>query len=237
MSQGCMNFVKFSPGIPMHRLALSLIPFLTLFAAPGFADNCERLPKPSVTLKRYEEPISLDTRTSVRTLTLLGPVQMRPGKQVLGLTRGTATVRFETRVESYIDRSGQWECASPQITVSYGFSPMTVYVAREFPAGTCAYNEIYQHELRHVNAYQAHLKGIEKDIADTLGARFTSSGPWRGPRGQARARLQQELEERWAPYVKREINKVDATQALIDTPEEYARVAASCNGEIRKVTR
>ena len=42
---------------------------------------------------------------------------------------------------------------------------------------------------------------------------------------------------RWVPFVKREINKVDATQALIDTPEEYARVAASCGGEIRKLTR
>jgi hypothetical protein len=39
------------------------------------------------------------------------------------------------------------------------------------------------------------------------------------------------------PFVKREINKVDAAQALIDTPEEYARVAASCGGEIRKLTR
>ena len=217
----------------MRRLAL----LLTLVSAQSLADNCEQLPGPSVTLKRYEEPISLDTRTSVRTLTLLGPTSTRPGKQVLGLTRGTATVRFETRVDSYIDRSGQWECASPQITVSYGFSPMTVYVAREFPAGSCAYKEIYQHELRHVSAYQTHLKSIEKDIAATLSARFTSAGPWRGPRGQARARLQQELEERWAPYVKREINKVEASQALIDTPEEYARVAASCQGEIRKIAR
>ena len=39
------------------------------------------------------------------------------------------------------------------------------------------------------------------------------------------------------PFVKREINKVDAAQALIDTPEEYARVAESCNGEVRRLTR
>ena len=216
------------------RLA-GLLPIL--FCGHCLADGCDRLAPPSVTLALYEEPISLDTRTSFRTLTLLGPPQARPGKQVLGLTRGTATVRFETQVSSYIDASGRWECASPQITVRYGFSPMTVYVAREFPPGSCAYREIHEHEMRHVRAYQAHLKAIEKTLADALQARFAGTAPWRGPRGETNARLQAELQERWVPFVKREINKVDAAQALIDTPEEYARVAASCGGEIRRLTR
>jgi hypothetical protein len=33
------------------------------------------------------------------------------------------------------------------------------------------------------------------------------------------------------------MNKVDAAQALIDTPEEYARVAQSCGGEVKRLTR
>lgn len=201
------------------------------------ADRCDQLPSPSVTLKRHEEPITLDTRSSYRTLTLIGPRNLPAGKQVLGLTRGTATVRFESRITAYTDPGGRWECASPQLTVTYGFSPMTVYVAREFPPGSCAYKEIHEHELRHVRAYQTHLLRIEQELADTLKRRFVSDGPWRGPVGQARARLQQELEERWAPYIRREMNKVDAAQALIDTPEEYARVAASCGGEVKRLTR
>ncbi|HOY02462.1 MAG TPA: hypothetical protein PLV36_13295 [Zoogloea sp.] len=201
------------------------------------ADRCDQLPSPSVTLKRHEEPITLDTRSSYRTLTLIGPRNLPAGKQVLGLTRGTATVRFESRITAYTDPGGRWECASPQLTVTYGFSPMTVYVAREFPPGSCAYKEIHEHELRHVRAYQAHLLRIEQELADTLKRRFVTDGPWRGPVGQARARLQQELEERWAPYIRREMNKVDAAQALIDTPEEYARVAESCGGEVKRLTR
>ncbi len=201
------------------------------------ADRCDQLPSPSVTLKRHEEPITLDTRSSYRTLTLIGPRNLPAGKQVLGLTRGTATVRFESRITAYADPGGRWECASPQLTVTYGFSPMTVYVAREFQPGSCAYKEIHEHELRHVRAYQAHLLRIEQELADTLKRRFVTDGPWRGPVGQARARLQQELEERWAPYIRREMNKVDAAQALIDTPEEYARVAESCGGEVKRLTR
>ena len=112
---------------------------------------------------------------------------------------------------------------------------MTVYVAKEFPEGGCAYQEIYQHEQRHVKAYQAHIGKIEKDITDTLNSRFATGAPWRGPSGQTRARLQDEINERWLPYLQRELKRVETEQALIDTPEEYERVANSCNGEIKKL--
>ncbi|MCH2220674.1 MAG: hypothetical protein MK097_10180, partial [Dechloromonas sp.] len=64
--------------------------------------------------------------------------------------------------------------------------------------------------------------------------RFATGGPWRGPVGQSTWRLQDELNERWLPYVQRELKKVDTAQALIDTDEEYARVADACDGEIAK---
>lgn len=216
------------------------IPALILIAALpslAWADECDQLPPPSVTIKRLEEKIAINTTYGYRTLTNLGAALARPGHQVLGLTRGNAVVSFQTRSPSYVDRTGRWECSSPQIILTYGFSPLTVFVAREFPEGRCAYNEIYQHELRHVKAYQSHIVGIEKELAETLNRRFATGGPWRGPVGQTQARLQQEMDERWLPYIKREIGRVDAAQALIDTPAEYERVANSCNGEIKQATR
>ncbi|WP_079433225.1 hypothetical protein [Zoogloea sp. LCSB751] len=209
---------------------------LALFCCNSFADVCDELPKPSVTVKLHEEPVGLGTVTGLRTLSLMGPRSLQEGQRVLGLTRGAAIVRFETRVVSRVDASRQWECASPQISVTYGFSPLTVYVAKEFPKDSCAYREIYQHEQRHVDAYRQHLAGIEKELADTLSRRFTTGGPWRGPIGQARTRIANELEERWGPYVRREINKVELVQAQIDTPEEYRRVAERCDGAIKKIT-
>lgn len=218
----------------MRSLAILLA---LLFSGSLWADACDQLPKPSVTVKRLEAPFTVDRQYGYRELTHLGSALAQPGQQVLGLTRGTATTQFSTSTQIHIDRSQRWECASPQIVVSFGFSPMTVYVAREFPEGSCAYNEIYQHELRHVKTYQAHLISIESELAATLSHRFATERPWRGPIGQARAQLAQELNERWLPYIQREINRVDADQALVDTPEEYARVANSCAGEIKRLTR
>lgn len=225
----------FSPAGPSVVRALILLAIFS--AAPGRADECDQLPKPSVTMKRLDERVTVNTKYGYKELTHLGSALARPGNQVLGLTSGKAVMQFSSSTPLYVERTGRWECASPQLALTVGFSPMTVYVAKEFPEGSCAYKEIYQHELRHVKTYQDHLASIEKEVSETLNRRFATGAPWRGPVGQTRAQIQRELDERWLPYVRREIGRADEAQALIDTPEEYARVADSCNGEIRKKTR
>ena len=212
--------------------------FLLLFVSSQiWADECDQMPPPSVTLKRLDEPVSLDTTYSYKSITVLGSTLRHPENRVLGLTRGIARVRFETKTALIVDRTGRWECASPQLIVTYGFSPMTIYVAKEFSKGSCAYNEIYQHELRHVKTYQDHLVSIEKELTETLNRRFATGSPWRSTVGQTRLTLERELNERWIPYITREMERVESAQALIDTPEEYARVAAACNGEIKRIIR
>lgn len=215
-----------------RRLAGLLL--FSVASAGAAADGCESLPLPSVALKRFEEPVTKNFDYGYRALTNIGEGLGGGQQVVLGLTRGKAVVRVATKLPGYVDRSGRYECVSPQLAFSYGFSPMTVYVAREFPPGTCAYQEIYEHELRHVRVYRQHLVSIEKDIAATLERRFATGAPWRGPVGQAQSRLQKEVEERWIPYLQREIDRSRMDQKQIDTPEEYERVSNSCNGEIRK---
>lgn len=221
-----------------HTGRMALPALLLVVFSPTWADECEQLPLPSVTLKRLDEPVSLDTSYSYKSITVLGSTSVHhPEQRTLGLTRGIARVSFASKTALVIDRSGRWECASPQLVVSYGFSPMTVYVAKEFAKGSCAYNEIYQHELRHVKAHQEHLVRIEQELADTLRQRFATGAPWRTSVGQTRLTLEQELNDRWIPYIRREMQRVESAQALIDTPEEYARVANACQGEIKRVIR
>lgn len=219
---------------PGRRAALALVGLLGLVATAG-ADECEQLPLPSVTLQRLSAPVDLDTHYGYREITHLSAELARPDSRVLGLTRGQAKVRIDLRIASYGEPSGRWECASPQLVIDYGYQPMTVYIAREFPVGSCAYEQIYQHELRHVQTYQQHLASIEQELLSTLRSRFATGAPWRGPRGQTRQVLQRELEDRWLPYISKEMEKVESAQAQIDSPEEYARVAASCGGEIRRI--
>lgn len=210
---------------------------LAIAALPARADLCDKLPAPEVSVKRLDEPLAFNTQYSYRSLTNIGNALAKPGMAILGLTRGAAVVRFETRISIATDPSGRYECASPRLTVTYGFRPMTVYVAREFPSGSCAYREILDHEMRHVKTYQEHMALIESEISGALQERFAEAGHWRGQAGQTREKMQSELDNRWVPFIKQLLNRVDAKQALIDTPEEYDRVAASCNGEIKRQLR
>ncbi len=232
-----MSLASALPLTAVKHLVRYLPLLLLLPYGATWGDECERLPKPSVSVNLLEEAVTLNTQHGHKELAHLGSALVpKPGRLVLGLTRGNAVVQFSSTTPTYIEPTGQWECASPQLTLTVGFRPMTVYVGREFPTGSCAYNEIHQHELRHVKTYQTHLAKIKQDLGDTLNQRFATGGAWRGPQGQTRARLQRELDERWLPYVQRELRRVDTDQELIDTPQEYERIANSCNGEIRKRT-
>ena len=87
---------------------LLILPLL-LIASPSQADPCAELPKPSVTIKRIDERISYNTEYSYKSLTNIGASLARPGKQVLGLTRGNATVSFASNTPAIIAT----RCATP----------------------------------------------------------------------------------------------------------------------------
>ena len=200
-------------------------------------DACEQLPKPSVTIKHLEEEISFNTRYGYRQLTSMSGQKLRPGSRVLGLTRTNGVAQFSLNMPAIQDASERYECASPQITLTIGFKQMTVYIGKEFPVGSCAYEEILEHEMRHVKTYQAHIVKIEQAVREDISRRFVTDSVWRGLAGVGFARVQKELEERWLPYVNREMQKVEMAQALIDTPEEYARLSEACGGEVKKLAR
>lgn len=216
-----------------HTNRLLLI-VLSLFSSPAIALDCSTLPPSQVSIKRLASPITENLQYSYKILKGLGDSYTRPDIEVLGLTRGLAIARFDIKSTTLSTPNQQWECASIALNVEYGFSPITVYVGNEFPKGSCAHNEILQHEMLHVGAYNEHAKKIEQEIGETLRQRFERPTPWRNAAGRTTANLQIEINERWIPYLKRMLDKVNIEQRRIDRPEEYARIAASCDGAIKK---
>ena len=160
-----------------------------------------------------------------------------PRIAILGLTLGKATASARVATQLLRDPTGRWECASHQVQVEIGYQPITLYVGREFPDGSCAFKEIYQHELRHAQTYRDHARAIVPEIEATLRERFVSKEPTRGPSGSTQARIQSELNDRWLPYIRRLLSAVESQQRDIDTPEEHEKVSKACNGEIQRLMR
>ena len=199
-----------------------------------FQMRCEDTMAKAVTvLSTQENGYTIDNSKSFRTLT-----QLKGGAPanayVLGLTRTQSRLEINLNGSILQDPRTGYECISPRIDVSLYYIPIIIYIGSEFSPGSCAYDEILAHEMRHLKTYLDHLPKVESVVRKALSDRFDNK-PLYARSGQARAALQREVDTGWMPYMKRELVKVEQKQTLIDTPQEYARLSRVCKGEVQSL--
>jgi hypothetical protein len=149
-------------------------------------------------------------------------------------TFGLTTVSFghetQTEIRLLEERSSGRTCGVPHVTVQVSMQPVVVYVARELNDDACRHAATREHELQHVAVYRQMLgetvAKLNAELAPAMGTQVLqdSSG----------AILQRRYEARLREYLSRFMHarheELAARQARIDSPEEYARVAAACTG-------
>jgi hypothetical protein len=199
-----------------------------------FQARCEAAMAKTVTVMvTQDNGYSIDNTKSYRALTALkGAAQ--PNAYVLGLTRAQGRLSVGLDGALIRDPLSGYECIAPQIDVALYYTPIVIYVGREFVPGTCAYREILAHEMRHLKAYLDHLPKVEITVRKALSTRFDPK-PLYARTGQAHAALKREIDSGWMPYMKRELAAVEVAQATIDTPEESARLSKICKGEVQSL--
>jgi hypothetical protein len=153
-----------------------------------------------------------------------------------GLTQSSPT--FEQRIEATILKFSNGQACiyvnKIQLTVT---SAPNVWVANDFPPGTCMYNAVKDHELKHVHAEQATLAthtGRMKTALENVGKYRTVFGP--GTEADVNARYNQLFSE-INQVVKNEsdvfsLDEARAQQA-IDTLAEYNRISNLCASQLR----
>jgi len=205
-------------------------------ARTPFQARCEdSIARAVAVLQSQQHGYSIDHSRSFHDLTRLKAPPQR-GAYVLGLTRTESRVSVNLSGPILQDRSSGYECVAPQLRVTLYYAPIVVYIGREFPAGSCAYQAILAHEMRHLNTYLDHLPKVEKQVGAALERRFRGK-PLYARIGQAQGLLAREIDTAWMPYIKRELNAVERLQAAIDTPQEYARLSKVCKGEVQSLIR
>jgi hypothetical protein len=177
----------------------------------------------------------IDNTVGYRALTAMKG-KARPGQVVLGLTRTESIVSINVGGRLLSDPASGYECIAPHIQIKLYYPPIVVYVSREFRPGSCAYEEVLAHEMRHLNAYLDFLPKAEARVRAALARRFEDK-PLYARIGQAQSLLQREIDRGWMPYIKTEMAKVEAVQAAIDSPQEYARLGKVCRGEVQSLIR
>lgn len=176
---------------------------------------------------------SIDHSQSVRQLSSMrGSVPAHAF--VLGLTSVKASTEVHHASPVMRNPISHYECVSPRVTINLSYQPATIYIGREFARGSCAYQEILAHEMRHLNTYFNELPKVERSVRAAADRRF-GGPPSYGPGGQATRALDRELADVWIPYLTRELTRVEKLQAAIDTPDEYLRLSKVCAGEVQSI--
>ena len=153
----------------------------------------------------------------------------------LGLTRAQATVNFVWDMQVLQDPVTKRVCMRPKIMIVTNPGEQLVFVGREFAKGTCAFEEILEHELRHAST---NIQSA-KHVVEFMNAYIRASVENRVIYGKTRQELEgfitDAIQNHWAPMGVAELKKAQTLHNEIDTQEEYQRVSNSCSGQVSKI--
>lgn len=199
-----------------------------------FQIRCEDTITKSVSvLKAQQEGYTVNNQLPYRALTTRTGSSNR-GMQTLGLTVTQGMHKALVGGPILQDPASGYECIAPKVDIQLYYAPVRIYVGNEFAPGTCAYQEILTHEMRHLKAHMDNLARVQKVVGDALNKRFAGQ-PMYAPSGTAMSALQHEISSTWFNFIRDEFEKGKADQEKIDSPEEYARLGKACNGEIAQI--
>lgn len=111
----------------------------------------------------------------------------------------------------------------------------TIYVASEYPKGTCQHNAIVEHEKKHVQTDIAIARKYATQIKQKLGGYLMKNGYSYGPfpierLEDAQAKVQNSIQTLVKQNNEGMTAERTSLQQQIDSLQEYQRVAAQCEG-------
>lgn len=194
----------------------------------------EKLGPMHVTVHASETPLTFSNDRSVDQLTAEAPPYDRAAR-VLGKTYATLGAQFSVTTHYMaLPTQPPTTCLRPSVDVELVLSDFRVTVAREFAPGSCAYNAIREHELRHVAVNRAVLpraaEMIRKEIQREYGGQLYFGDPER-----MAADLETQLSRHWVPRVQSLIELGLQAHEQIDTPQEQDRMSNVCHGDVQAV--
>jgi hypothetical protein len=200
----------------------------------ALARQCERELAPARMDVRVDTvPVQYDFTRSLAELGRAGPPG-RPGYVTTGLTvRQLQTqARWADSAFALPDGTG---CLRPSITVTLAFVRHTVYVAREFPPGSCAHRDTLEHERIHVQLNERQAAEAARRLRERLRAAF-GQRVFYGRLAALRAQLDEALQSDWLPWLEARLASGAAEHAAFDRHQLDEAVRA-CPKEKQQLLR
>ena len=151
------------------------------------------------------------------------------GRVFAGLTHGSYQSKVSASVEVTPQRRGGGCVRLTKVRGRLDYTDLTVYMAREYRRGSCAYRVILEHENEHVainrRAFDRHLPKLRRKL-ETAARNLKPFWVARSEDGAQAAvdRLQKALQ----PALRELEREMERQNTQIDTEESYRRLGARC---------
>lgn len=226
------------------KLTAFLAVFAALLTAPAASEaadpRCERAmhaaPPVEVVLRVDHADVAYDfTRERDDLLTIVqrhgsaDASARMSGRRVHGLTHSSLSYQLQASFQLQALRDGTW-CLWPGATqAELGYSDTTVYVARDYPPGTCAFNAVRAHEAEHVAINVAVVDAHAPRLRTAMKMAARQGFPLVG-RNQAdlKARAKDMLDANFQESLRPLLNDRTRRNAAIDTEHAYRALNARC---------
>lgn len=214
-------------------IALLLAGGLFVGVAPAQAAgwNCPDNP-PEITLSRVLGKTKLYRTKDIHGLTHMHKdgAAVRSGAHVNGL--GGGKIGLEGLASFTIMQRGEQACIWLKGINAKFFAFPSIHIANNFPKDSCEYNAILEHEKKHIRVLQDFHKEFAPKFKTAL-RRVAGGVDAQGPIPASTVEsIQQEMNARINTGIQAFNDSIlpvlEARQAAIDNPNEYARVEATC---------
>ena len=212
-------------------VAIALSGLWLALAWPGAAEAACAPTKaaPKVTFKSVfpHQPVFYDSYTRAE-IARFATIKLPLGKAFAGLTRGSYTHRMSAKGQ--YGRADNGYCVYlTEIDFTFEFKDLFIFVAKEYPRGSCRYNTTLAHEMQHVNLYKASFTRHAPALKATLEAAARSLPPLWVPSQQDGIRKAMErLEAILKPQVTAFWEEATRNNAAIDTEQSYRILDQQC---------
>ena len=154
--------------------------------------------------------------------------KLKPTEDAMGVS--SSTLGHDQQPDFKLVPHGGHNCFYlTSLKLQFGYVRRLVQIAREVPKGSCMYNEIREHEYKHVAVDNAIVTDNLPMVTSSLQSFVASYGPIEAANSDAAAaQLETALKSALKPTINHLYDLTEAAQEKVDTDAEYARVDDAC---------
>jgi len=196
----------------------------------SFESVCaKRLPPTRVEVTTAPISYDVDVTRSYRELTGMSP-DAGSYDRALGLTLAKVGYQSSTEIQGMEQRRDGRACVRPTIRIVFSMTPMTVFVGSEYHGDACREAVIMEHERKHVAVYSQFIAQFAREMREAITRDFGNEIFFAPDRAHAQRDIEARLATHLEPAIRDSMQRIRERQKTVDSPEEYARVAAACGG-------